>query len=163
MEYGCTTTCRRGNGKRNSSICDKLSNQLMLAIGGGRAQYSVVVVEVDGVTCSALLNIEAGSSDASAALISKLNRKPDRRKYKRIKMIITWTSQKIEMYKVQVSPIERVLSLPTTQSKMDMGTFLTILNPIWISPPSTNSSRAWRLMTPTSSPNFRYTPHDPPG
>ena len=123
----------------------------MLAIGGGRAQYPVVVVEVDGVRCSALLNIEAGSSDASAALISK------------IKMIITWTSQKIEMYKVQVSTIETVLSLPTTQSKMDMGTFLTILNPIWISAPSTNSSRAWKLMTPTSSPNFRYTPHDPRG
>ena len=119
----------------------------MLAIGGGRAQYPVVVVEVDGVRCSALLNIEAGSSDASAALIRKLNRKPDRRKYKRIKMIITWTSQKIEMYKVQVSTIERVLSLPITQSKMDMGTFLTILNPMWISAPSTNSSRAWRLMT----------------
>ena len=163
MEYGCTTTRRRGNGKRNSSICDKLSNQLMLAIGGGRAQYPVVVVEVDGVRCSALLNIEAGSSDASAALISKLNRKPDRRKYKRIKMIITWTSQKIEMYKVQVSTIERVLSLPTTRSKMDMGTFLTILNPMWISAPSTNSSRAWTLMTPTSSPNFLYTPHDPRG
>ena len=81
MEYGCTTTCRRGNGKRNSSICDKLSKKLMLAIGGGRAQYPVVVVEVDGVRCIALLNIEAGSSDASAALISKLNRKPDRRKY----------------------------------------------------------------------------------
>ena len=163
MEYGCTTTCRRGNGKRNSSICDKLSNQLMLAIGGGRAQYPVVVVEVDGVRCSALLNIEAESSDASAALVSKLNRKPDQRKYKRIKMIITWTSQKIEMYKVQVSTIERVLSLPTTQSKMDMGTFLTILNPMWISAPSTNSSRAWRLMTATSSPNFLYTPHDPRG
>ena len=44
-------------------------------------------------------------------------------------MIITWTSQKIEMYKDQVSTIERVLSLPTTQGKMDMGTFLTILNP----------------------------------
>ena len=93
----------------------------MLAIGGGRAQYPVVVVEVDGVRCSALLNIEAGSSDASAAPISKLNRKPDRRKYKKIKMIITSTSHKIEMYKVQVSTIERVLSLPTTQSKMELS------------------------------------------
>ena len=76
MEYRCTTTWRRCNGKHNNSICDKLSNQLMLAIGEGRAQYPVVVVEVDGIRCSALLNIEAGSSDASAVLISKLNRKP---------------------------------------------------------------------------------------
>ena len=44
----------------------------MLAIGRGRAQYSVVVVEVDGVTCSALLNIEAGSSDACHARSKKI-------------------------------------------------------------------------------------------
>ena len=163
VEYRCTTIRRRCNGKHNNSICDKLSNQLMLAIGEGRAQYPVVVVEVDGIRCSALLNIEAGSSDASAVLISKRNRKPDRRKYKRIEMMITWTNQKIEMHKVQVSAIERVLSLPTTQSKKDIGTLLTILNPMWISAPSTNSSRVWRLMTPTSSPNFLYTTHDPRG
>ena len=78
----------------------------MLAIGGGQAEYPVVVVEVDGIRCSALLNIEAGSSDASAALISKLNRNPDQRKYKRIEMMITWTSQEIEMYKVQISTSE---------------------------------------------------------
>ena len=135
----------------------------MLAIGGDQVEYPIVVVEVDRIRCSALLDTGAGRSDASAVLISKLNRNPDRRKYKRIEMMITWTSQKIEMYKVQVSTIERVLSLPTTQSKMDEGTLLTILNPMSIPAPSTISSRAWRLMTLTSSPNFLYTTRDPRG
>ena len=135
----------------------------MLAIGGGQAEYPVVVVEVDGIRCNALLNKGAGRSDASAVLISKLNRNPDRKKYKRIEMMITWKSQKIEMYKVQVSTIEKVLSLPITQRKMDNGTLLTIQNPMWISALSTNSSKAWRLMTPTSSPNFLYTTRDPRG
>ena len=62
--------------------------------------YLVFVVDVDGIRCRALLDAGAGSSYASAALISKLNRKPDRREYKTIEMMMTNTSQKIEMYKV---------------------------------------------------------------
>ena len=95
-ECRCTTTCHRCNGKHHSSICDRLSNQLMLATSGGQVVYSVVVVEVVGNRCSSLLDKGAGSSYASATLISKLNRKPDRREYKRIEMITTCTSQKMK-------------------------------------------------------------------
>ena len=102
--------------------CDKVSNQLMLATGGGQVVYPVVVVNVDGIRCRALLDTGAGSSYASAALISKLNRKPDRREYKTIEMMMTSTSQKIEMYKVQVSNIKGVFGLNTTLSKVDKGT-----------------------------------------
>ena len=102
--------------------CDKVSNQLMLATGGGQVVYPVVVVNVDGIRCRALLDTGAGSSYASAALISKLNRKPDRKEYKTIEMMMTSTSQKIEMYKVQVSNIKGVFSLNTTLSKVDKGT-----------------------------------------
>ena len=90
-ECKCTATCQRCNGRHHSFICVKLSNQLMLATGGGQEVYPVVVVEVDGNRCRALLDTGAGSSYASAALISKLNGKPDRREYKRIEMMMTWT------------------------------------------------------------------------
>ena len=63
-------------------------------------EYPIVVVDVDGIRCRALLDTGAGSSYATAALISKLNRKPDRREYKTIEMKMTSTNQKIEMYKV---------------------------------------------------------------
>ena len=76
-ECRCATTCQRCNGKHHSSICDKLSSQLMLATGRGQVVYPVVVVEVDGIRCIALLDTRAGSSYASAAQISKLNRRPD--------------------------------------------------------------------------------------
>ena len=78
----------------------------MLATGGVQAVYPVVEVEVFEIRCRALLDMRAGSSYTSAALVSKLDRNPDRREYKRIKMMMTWTSQKIEMYKVQVSNIK---------------------------------------------------------
>ena len=45
----------------------------MLAKGGGQVVYLVVVVEVDGIRCSTLLDMGAGSFYTSAALISKLN------------------------------------------------------------------------------------------
>ena len=86
--------------------------------------YPTVVVEVEGITCRALLDTGAGSSYASATLIEKLNKKPDHKEYKRIKMMMTSTSQKIEMYEVQISNIKGDFSLPTTLSKVDKGTLL---------------------------------------
>ena len=109
-ECRCTTTCQSCNRKHNSSICDKLSTQLMLAKGGGQVVYPVVVVEVDGIRCSALLDMGAGSSYTSAARISKLT--AHQREYARIEKIMRWTSQKIEMYKLQVSNIKGVLTCP---------------------------------------------------
>ena len=60
----------------------------MLATGGGEVVYPVVLVEVDGIRCRALLDTGAGSSYASETLINKLNRKPDRKEQKRMKMMI---------------------------------------------------------------------------
>ena len=62
------------------------------------------------------MDTKAASSYAYVALIRKLNRNPDRTEYKRIEMVMTWTSQKIKMYKVQVSNIKGVFSLPTILS-----------------------------------------------
>ena len=125
----CTTTCQKCSGKHHSSICDKHSNQLLLATGRGQVVYPIVVVEVEGIMCRALLDTGAGSSYASATLIQKLNKKPDHKEYKRIEMMMTSTSQKIEMYKVQISNIRGDFNLPTTLSKVDKGTLLTVPNP----------------------------------
>ena len=101
----------------------------MVATGEGPVVYPVVVVEVEGITCRALLDTGAGSSYASATLVEQLNRKPDHVEYKRIEMKMTSTSQKIEMYKVVISSIKGNFSLPTTLSKVDKGVLLTVPNP----------------------------------
>jgi len=44
-------------------------------------------------------------------------------------MMMTATSQKIEMYKVQISNIKGDFSLPATLSKVDKGVLLTVPNP----------------------------------
>ena len=50
------------------------------------------------------MDMRAGSSYASVALISKLNKNPDRREYETVEMMMMMMM--IEMYKVQVSNIK---------------------------------------------------------
>ena len=69
------------------------------------------------------MDIGVGSFRASGTLTGKLTGKPDNKEYKRIEMIMTFTSEM--MYKVQVSNVKGLFSLPTTLSKVDMGTLLT--------------------------------------
>ena len=65
-DYRCKFSCQKWNGKHHSSICDKNPDQLMVATGEGPVVVRVVVVEVEGITCRALLGTGAGSSYASA-------------------------------------------------------------------------------------------------
>ncbi len=81
-------------------VTKSLTSCMMLATGEGLVVYPVVVVKVEGIMCRALLDTGAGSSYASATLIEQLNRQPDHKVYKKIEMMMSATSQKIEMYKV---------------------------------------------------------------
>ena len=73
----------------------------MLATGGVQAVYPVVEVEV-----LRFIGHESWKLLYISGTCYKLDRNPDRREYKRIEMMMTWTSQKIEMYKIQVSNIK---------------------------------------------------------
>ena len=101
----------------------------MVATGEGLVVYPLVVVEVEGITCRALLDTGVGSSCASATLVERLNRKPDHKVYKEIEMMMTSTTQKIEMNKVLISSIKGNFSLSTTLSKVGKGVLLTVPNP----------------------------------
>ena len=92
-ECRSTTRCQQcKTGLHHTSICDKNSTQLLLATGKGAVVYPVVIIEIEGVKCRALLDTGAGSTYASATLIDILNRKPDRTKKKRIEMMMATTS-----------------------------------------------------------------------
>lgn len=78
--------------------------------------YPEVVLAVDGIMRGVSVDIGVGSLRASGTLTGKLKRKPGNNEYKRIEMVIAFTSKM--MYKVQVSNV-------TTLSKVDMGTLLT--------------------------------------
>ena len=65
-------SCQKCSGRHHTSICDRESQQMLLATGEGAVIYPVVVVNVNGITCRALLDTGAGSPYASAALIKRL-------------------------------------------------------------------------------------------
>lgn len=79
--------------------------------------YPEVVLAVDGIKRGVSVDIRVGSFRASGTLTGKLKGKPDNKEYKRIEMMM--------MYKVQVSNVKGLFSLPTSLSKVDMVTLLT--------------------------------------
>ena len=55
----------------------------------------LVVIDVDGVKCRALLDTGAGSSYASAKLIERLQKKPTETKFKKIEMLLGSTTTRV--------------------------------------------------------------------
>ena len=85
--------------------------------------YPEVVLAVDGIKRGVSVDIRVGNFRASGTLTGKLKGKPDNKEYKRIEMMMIFTSKM--MYKVQVSNVKGLFSLPTTLRKVDMVTLLT--------------------------------------
>ena len=122
-------SCQKCSGRHHTSICDRESQQMLLATGEGAVIYPVVVVNVNGITCRALLDTGAGSPYSSAALIKRLGKEPARTQHKRIDMMMCSTTQKIEQYDVKISSIRGTFEMATTVSKVDKGVLLSVPNP----------------------------------
>ena len=65
--------------------------------------YPVVVVEVEGVKCRALLDTGSGNSYASSTLMNLTKKKPVRQEIKTIEMMLHTTTKKIDVYKVEIT------------------------------------------------------------
>ena len=124
-------TCYSCKGKHHSSICDKTSDRLMTTSGTKLKEvvHPVVVVEVEGIKCRALLDTGAGSSYASSTLINLLKKKPSARETKCIEMMMNTTIQKIDIYDAVISNLKGNFKLETKVSKVDKPVLLTLPNP----------------------------------
>ena len=95
-ECRITRSFQKCNGRHHASICDKEHPQLLLTTYEDAVIYPVVVVNVDGIKCRALLDTGAGSAYASAVLIKHLGKQPSRTEHKRIDMMMCSATQKKE-------------------------------------------------------------------
>ena len=79
--------CQICQKRHHTSICDRLGDQLMTATSLGKSTviYAVVVVEVQEVKCLALLDTDAGNSNASAALIDSLKIRLNNARYDKLR------------------------------------------------------------------------------
>ena len=97
--------------------------------GNSAVIHTVVVVEVQGVKCRALLDTGTGSSYASAALLDHLRIQSHQREVRQIKMMLGAVTKTVEIFKVQVSSIKGDLSLVTEVTKVDKCQLLALDNP----------------------------------
>jgi hypothetical protein len=91
--------------------------------------HPVVVVEINGIKCRALLDTGAGSSYASSALINKLKIKPAKVERRHIEMMIGSVTKNIELYQIRVKSLESDFSLEMQVSKIDREKLLVSENP----------------------------------
>lgn len=128
-ECYCSTTCQLCHKKHHTSICDKKPEQMMVANGKGSVTYPVVVVEIGGIKCRALLDTGAGSSYASAALLDRMGKQPARKEFRRIEMMMQTTNKEIEIYEVAIKNLSGDFQLETEVTKVNRGVLLTLANP----------------------------------
>ncbi len=67
--------------------------------------YPVVVVEVEGIKCRALLDTGSGNSYVSSTLMNLTKKKPARQEIKTIEMMLHTTTKKIDVCNVQITDV----------------------------------------------------------
>ena len=66
--------CFNCKGKHHTSICEKTSN-VLLTTNDNDATYPLVIIDVEGIQCHAVIDTGAGASYASCTLIDRINKK----------------------------------------------------------------------------------------
>ena len=91
--------------------------------------YPVLVIEVEGVKCRALIDTGAGSSCASSKLINKIKKKPIRRETKRIETLMHSVVKKSEIYHFEIGDINQEFKIGIEINKLEKEVLLELPNP----------------------------------
>ena len=99
------------------------------SLGNSTVIYPVVIVEVQGVRCRALLDTGAGSSYASAALIDHLKIRPHQREVRQIEMMMGVVTKPVELFNVKISSLKRDFTINTEVTKVHKRELLSLEKP----------------------------------
>ena len=114
--------CQKCRKKHYTSNCDsdQRSEGLLTAHLCGKTEvvYPVVLVNVNGIKTRALLDTRARSSYVSAKLINALHMKPAETQTKQIEMMLSSMTTNMEIYNVNVTPINGDFKMSVTMSKV---------------------------------------------
>jgi len=102
---------------------------MLVATGRSSVTYPMVVVDVGGIRCRALLDTGAGSSYASAALLDRLGKRPVRKEFRRIEMMMQTTDKEIEVHDVVIKNLSGDFHLRTEVTNVNRGVLLNLTNP----------------------------------
>jgi hypothetical protein len=96
---------------------------------GNDVVYPVVVVEIEGVKCRALLDTGSGSSFASSTLLNTIGKKPVRQEFKSIEMMFQTTTRKIDVYEVEIADVEGKFKMSCELNRIEKDVLMTLPNP----------------------------------
>ena len=102
---------------------------MLLTTNTSLVTYPVLVIEVEGVKCRALIDTGAGSSYASSKLINKINKKPIRRETKRIETQMHSVVKKAEIYQFKIGDINQEFKIGIEINKLEKEVLLELPNP----------------------------------
>ena len=125
-------TCLFCKRRHHTSICDRGntdSSMTATQIGDGPVVYPVVVVEVAGIKCRALLDSGAGSSYASAALLDRIRAKPHHSGLRKIEMMLGATSRVMEVYRIKLNSVKGNYEIEAEVTKVEKPCLMLIDNP----------------------------------
>ena len=95
----------------------------------GTVIYPVVIVEVQGVKCRALVDTGAGSSSAPAGLLDYINAKPTKKDVRNIEMLLGTTTRKVDIFHIEIKSTREDFSLEADVTKIEKHELLTLSNP----------------------------------
>ena len=112
--FNCTGPRHRADecNRKHTSIChdreDKI-NPLLVTTGipSAHVTYPVVVVQVEGIKCRALLDTGAGNSYASAALLERISRGKRKKEVTKIEMLLGASTREVELATIEISDINK--------------------------------------------------------
>ena len=129
----CTSkiSCQNCERRHHTSVCNQLKEEkkLMTATKNGEGTFPVVTVKVNGVTCRALVDSGAGSSYASAKLVSLLDQKPVDAKMKQIDMLMSSKLECLETYETEIQSVDGNFSMQVDLIKVNKSELLSVDNP----------------------------------
>ena len=91
-------------GSHHSFICDRETVETSIRaaqVGEGPVVFPIVVVEVSGIWCRALVDSEAGRSYASADLLKNIAAKPPHSRFRKVEMMLSTVKRIMEVYRIK--------------------------------------------------------------
>ena len=109
-------------GKHHSSICDKVFTTLLTTCSCS-VTYPVILIEIEGIKCHALIDTGAGASYASSTLINHINKKLIRTKTRKIETLMSRNTRKIDIYSVETQGISFEFDFETELNHLEIEVF----------------------------------------
>ena len=134
------STCQRCRKRHHTSLCEKIDptseheqphGVALTTNQNGEGLFPVLIIEVNGIKCRALIDSGAGSSYVSAKLIELLRMKPAEIQTKTIDMLLSSKQARLEVYDLEMKSVDHQFSLSVKATKVNKTELLSIENPYY--------------------------------